>query len=305
MRRLLRVLLCILPSLILSACTAQRAAPTTLSPQSSSAASAAATTMPTGNLTVFAAASLTEAFGEIGKNFAAAYPGATVTFNFAGSQQLSQQLAQGAPADVFASADGRQMDVSIAAGRIISGVQQTFVHNRLVVIYPKDNPAGLSSLKDLAKPGLKLILAAKDVPVGGYTVNFLNKAATTVEYGATYRQTVLSNVVSYEENVKAVLSKIVLGEGDAGVVYSSDISLDAAEKVGKIDIPDALNTVAAYPIAVIADTPNPALAAAFVAYVLGPDGQHVLAKYGFMPVSPAKPSGLHSGQSAMAALAIR
>jgi molybdate transport system substrate-binding protein len=235
-----------------------------------------------GELIVFAAASLTDAFNQIATDFQAVNPDTTITFNFAGSQQLAQQLGQGAPADVFASANTRQMEVAIEAGRIASGTQRTFVHNRLAVITPADNPAEINTLQDLTKPSIKLVLAAAEVPVGGYSLDFLAKAAATVEYGETYSQTVLSNVVSYEENVRSVLSKVVLGEADAGIVYTSDIALDASQ-VNRIEIPDELNTIAAYPIAPVSDTGNPDLAKAFIDYVLAPEGQTVLAAYGFIP----------------------
>ncbi len=237
-------------------------------------------------LTVFAAASLTDAFNEIGQNFSAEHPGVTVTFNFAGSQQLAQQLGQGAPADVFASANKTQMNVAInEASRVISGTERTFVRNRLVVIYPADNPAGLAQLQDLAKPGLKLVLAAKEVPVGQYSLDFLNKAITDTAFSPTYMDDVLKNVVSYEENVKSVLAKVALGEGDAGIVYTSDISGEGANGVGRLDIPDNLNTIASYPIAVISDSAYPKQAQAFVDYVLSPAGQEVLVKYGFIPTT--------------------
>jgi|GEM_PF-315533 len=235
-------------------------------------------------LTVFAAASLTEAFIELGKRFDAVH-NSTTTFNFAGSQQLAQQLALGAPADVFASANAAQMDKIIRSGQVVSGTQQTFVRNRLVVIYPQDNPAQLTELKDLANPGVKLVLAAKEVPVGQYSLDVLRKASELPEFTATFSETVLANVVSYEENVRAVLSKVMLGEADAGIVYSSNISGEAAGKVIRIDIPDGLNTIAAYPIAPIKDAPNVALAQMFVDYVLSAEAQEVLSNYGFIPVT--------------------
>jgi molybdate transport system substrate-binding protein len=232
-------------------------------------------------LTVFAAASLTEAFGEIGKNFEAAYH-AKLTFNFAGSQQLAQQIGQGAPVDVFASANNTQMDKLIKSGQVISGTQRIFARNRLVVIYPQDNPAGLQSLHDLAKPGVKLVLADKAVPVGQYALDFLANASQSPAYTAAYSATVLANVVSYEENVRTVLSKVALGEADAGIVYMSDVSRDAAGKVGHIDIPDDLNIIASYPIAPIKDAPNAELAQTFIDYVLSPEAQQILVKYGFV-----------------------
>jgi molybdate transport system substrate-binding protein len=249
------------------------------------AGSSAAAPLEPANLNVFAAASLTEAFNEIGQNFTAEHPGVTFSFNFAGSQQLAQQLGQGAPADAFASANKKQMDVTIEAGRVVSGTEQTFVHNRLVVIYPIDNPAGITELQDLANPGVKVILAAKEVPVGQYSLDFLDKASQDPAFGPDYKDKVLANVVSYEDNVKSVLTKVSLGEGDAGIVYTSDISGEGADKVGSLEIPDHLNTIANYPIAVVSDSTVPTQAQAFVDYVLSPAGQAVLEKYGFIPAA--------------------
>jgi molybdate transport system substrate-binding protein len=256
---------------------------------------AAATTVPTPEpmatpepveLTVFAAASLAEAFSDLGDRFEAEHPGVIIVFNFAGSNQLAAQINQGAPADVFASANRPQMQVAIDGGRIVSGTQRTFVRNRLVVIYPKDNPAGLATLQDLAKPGMKIVFAAKEVPVGQYSLDFLDKAAQDAGYGTTFKDGVLANVVSYEENVRAVLSKVALGEADAGIVYTSDMSAGNAEQVGRIDIPDTLNTIATYPIAVLSDSPHLESSQAFVDLVLSQEGQEVLEKYGFIKAAP-------------------
>ena len=237
-------------------------------------------------LTVFAAASLTGSFTEIGKDFEADHPGVTVVFNFAGSQQLSRQLADGASADVFASADTRQMDTAIQAGRVAGDAPKTFARNRLVVIVPQDNPADLHTLKDLARPGLRLVLAAKEVPVGQYTLDFLGQASRDTAFGATFGDDVLKNVVSYEENVRAVLSKVALGEADAGIVYASDVRLHGADEVRRIDIPEALNTIATYPIAPVIDSAQATRAQAFVDWVLGPKGQAVLEQYGFIGAEP-------------------
>lgn len=249
------------------------------------ASEAAVAPLEPADLTVFAAASLTEAFSEIGQSFSAEHPGVTVIFNFAGSQQLAQQLGQGAPADVFASANRMQMKVTIEAGRVVSGTEQTFVRNRLAVIYPTDNPAGITQLQDLTRPGVKVILAANEVPVGRYSLDFLNKAVTDTAFSPTYMDDVLTNVVSYEENVKAVFTKIALGEGDAGIVYTSDITGEGVDRVGRLDIPDNLNTIATYPIAVVSDSAHPTQAQAFVNYVLSPAGQAVLETYGFIPAT--------------------
>jgi molybdate transport system substrate-binding protein len=235
-----------------------------------------------GEITVFAAASLTEAYQEIAEAFQTAYPKTSVLLNLAGSQQLAQQLAQGAPADVFASANIKQMGVAIEAERVTIGTHRIFAHNRLVIIVNKESPIAIERLEDLAKPDLKLVLAAKEVPVGAYTLDFLDKAAQS-NLGNTYREQVLGNVVSYEQTVKAVLTKVMLGEGDAGVVYSSDITAEAAEHVVTSDIPDHLNTIADYPIAVINDSAQPDVAQAFVDFVFAPEGQALLEKHGFLP----------------------
>lgn len=267
-------LVLLIVSLLLAACAApppQAAAPQATAPQSGPASQ---------SLVVFAAASLTDAFQELAEQFKAANPGVDVVFNFAGSQQLAQQLGQGAAADLFASANSAQMQAAIDAGRIISGTQQIFAGNRLVVVVPADNPAGIASLQDLTQPGIKLVLAAKEVPVGGYALNFLEKASASPDFAAGYDAAVLANVVSYEENVKAVLSKVLLGEADAGIVYSSDVGPDLADQALRIAIPDELNTLAAYPIALIADAPNPDLARSFLALLLSPEGQAVLASHG-------------------------
>src|SRR4051812_38575530 len=267
MTRWLRKLILVFMLMVMSACTVQPvqpAASTAATPAATAEATAGGGANLSGNLTVFAAASLTGAFGQIGKDFEAAHPGTKVTYNFAGSQQLAQQLQQGAPADVFASANAKQMQVAVDAGRVVSGTARTFVRNRLVVIYPKENPAAISTLQDLAKPGVKLILAAAEVPVGGYSLDFFKKASSNVGFGDTYSETVMSNVVSFEDNVRSVLSKVALGEADAGIVYTSDVTGDGADQVGQLEIADDLNTIASYPIATISDGVNPDLAQAFM-----------------------------------------
>lgn len=235
-------------------------------------------------LTIFAAASLTEAFNELKSPFEAAHPGVTLIYNFAGSNALAQQLGQGAPADVFASANATQLNVAVEAGRVVSGTAQVFVRNHLVVVVPTGNPGQVATLQDLAKPGLKIVFAATEVPVGQYALDFLDKAAQNAAFGASFKDEVLANVVSYEENVRSVLTKVTLGEGDAGIVYTSDITGAAVRQVERLDIPDDLNTIARYPIAPISDSAHPELAQAFVDYSLSPEGQAILARYGFISI---------------------
>jgi molybdate transport system substrate-binding protein len=258
--------LILLLALILTACAQQSAAPAEQ------------------RLTVFAAASLTESFSAMGEAFEEANPGTTVLLNFAGSQQLANQLAQGAAADVFASANERQMTAAVEAGRVAADSPQTFTHNRLVVVLPADNPGQIETLLDLANPGVKLILAAEDVPVGAYSRAYLAQAVITAGMGRAYRDAVLANVVSYEQTVKAVLTKVALGEADAGIVYRSDIAPELIAEVQTIEIPDALNTIATYPIALVGDSEQPALAQQFIDFVLSPDGQAIMQEFGFIPL---------------------
>ncbi len=235
-------------------------------------------------LTVFAAASLKSAFTELGSDFRAVHPNVTVTFSFAGSDTLATQIDQGAPADVFASANATQMNVVVKAGLIASASPRVFAHNRLVVVYPKSNPANLQTLQDLARPGVKVDLAANTVPAGQYAITFLTKASADPAFSPDYKSQVLANVVSYESDVTTVLTKVSQGEADAGIVYTTDAQ-SVATSVGTIPIPDALNTVAVYPIAPIAASVNSTVAQQFVAYVLSASAQTVLAKYGFIAAS--------------------
>ncbi len=182
-------------------------------------------------LTVLAAASLTELFTELGRLFEARNPQVKVTFNFAGSQQLAQQLNQGAGADVFASASPKNMDAVVQSGRVERGAVQNFARNRLVVILPSGRYAReqrrVRQLSDLAQPGLKLDLADSSVPAGQYSLEFLDKAALDPAFGPAFKAGVLKNVVSYEENVKAVVTKVALDEADAGIVYATDAIADS------------------------------------------------------------------------------
>jgi len=231
-------------------------------------------------LTVFAASSLTGAFTEIGKAFEAANPGITVTLNFAGSGALRTQIEEGAPADVFASASGKEMDTLVTGNFITKDVPQIFLTNKLVVILPANNPSALEKLEDLSKPGIKLVLAAETVPVGNYARQALDKMNGS--FGTDFKDKVLANIVSNEDNVKQVVAKVQLGEADAGIVYISDSI--AAPDLKSIEIPTDLNVIAKYPIAPLAKSENADLAAKFTEYVLSAEGQAVLQKWGFAPI---------------------
>jgi molybdate transport system substrate-binding protein len=238
-------------------------------------------------LTVFAAASLTDAFEELGALFRRRNSGITVRFNFAGSQQLAAQLEHGASADVLASADQRWM-AQVQRQGLAAGEPLVFAHNRLVVVLPAENPARIERLEDLARPGLKLVLAAEAVPAGRYTREVLRNVSRRPGFGSDYERRVLANVVSEEENVKGVVAKVQLGEADAGVVYRSDVTAGIAVKLRVLDIPATANIVATYPIVVLAASAAPAAARAFVALVRGPEGRATLARHGLEP-PPAAP----------------
>jgi molybdate transport system substrate-binding protein len=215
---------------------------------------------------VFAAASLTAAFTELGQQDSSANGGTKVTFNFAGSQALATQVQQGAPADVFASADIPNMDKV----KDLVGTPQNFASNLLQIMVEKGNPKGVKTLDDLANPDLKVVLAAPDVPAGRYAKQILDQAGVSVQ------------PVSQEDNVKAVVTKVSLGEADAGIVYVTDVTA-GGDKVEGVDIPREQNVVATYPIATVKASKAQDKAQAFMDLVLSDQGQQVLKKYGFLP----------------------
>jgi molybdate transport system substrate-binding protein len=236
---------------------------------------------PTANqapeITVFAAASLTDAFTELAAAYEAQNPGVAVLLNFGSSSQLAAQLREGVPADVFASANPAQMEAVIAAERVQPANTAVFATNRLTVIVPTDNPANITNLADLAQPGVQLILAGEGVPVREYTDEII------ATLPADFQTRFYSNLVSDEDNVRRVVAKIALGEADAGVVYTSDITPDIAQRVQQIPFPQAENVRASYPIAQLVDARNPARAQTFVEFVLSAEGQAILARWGFEP----------------------
>jgi molybdate transport system substrate-binding protein len=233
-------------------------------------------------ITVFAAASLTEAFGEMKMQYDAAHPNVTMTFNFAGSNTLAQQIVNGAPADVFASADTQNMQKVVTPGLV--NTPQTFARNKVVVIVPANNPGNINTLHDLANKGVKIDVADASVPVGNYTLQVLNKMGQSSEYGPAYESAVKANFVSLETSVKSIVQKVQLGEVDAGFVYVSD-AFSAGNKAKSIAIPDQFNILADYPIATVKASPNQSTADSFIQFVLSSDGQAILAKFHFIPVS--------------------
>jgi molybdate transport system substrate-binding protein len=244
---------------------------------------------PPSTLTAYAAASLSDAFRDLGRTLEAAHPGLTVQFNFAGSQQLALQIEQGAPADVFASADQRWMSYAAEKG-LVAGDGAIFARNRLVAIVPRANPARIGGLPDLARRGIKLVLAAEAVPAGRYSREALGKLSGAAGFPAEYDRKVLANVVSQEENVKAVVAKVQLGEADAGLVYRSDVTPSVSRYVRVLEIDDPYNVIASYPIAVLKDAKNAEAAKWFVDLVSSAEGQQILQRHGLLPAATAAPA---------------
>ncbi len=226
----------------------------------------------TGSLTVSAAASLTAAFTDIGAEFEAANPGVVISFNFGPSDGLATQINDGAPVDVFASASPAWMDAVQDDGPGVSG-RADFATNLLAIIVPAGNPAGIEELDDLTEDGVQLVLAAEGVPAGDYAREVLANAGIA--------DAALANVVSNEEDVKGVVTKVLSGDADAGIAYVTDVTADVADEIELIEIPHDVNVIATYPIAIVAGSPEPELARRFVDHVLG-DGQRTLADHGFL-----------------------
>ena len=234
---------------------------------STSAAGGSSLSTLSGSLTVFAAASLTDSFKALGTSFEHDHPGVTVNFVFAGSPTLVTQIEQGAKADVFAAADTTNMD-KLKADGLTTGPPEVFAHNVLEIAVAPGNPKAVNGLADLAKPGLIYISAGPTVPAGKYALQALAKAGVK----ATPR--------SLETDVKSEISKIELGEADAGIVYTTDVKA-AGGKVQGVSIPDRYNVVATYPLVEVKGAANSAAAEALISFVLSPGGQSTLESYGF------------------------
>ena len=222
---------------------------------------------PTGEITVFAAASLKATFIELGTQLEAANPGTKVNFNFAGSSDLVTQLTQGAPADVFASADEKNMTKAVDGG-VVAGDPVNFATNTLTIVTPPGNPKGIASFADLAKPDTTVVVCAPQVPCGSATEKIEQEAGVTL------------SPVSEESAVTDVLGKITSGQADAGLVYVTDAK-GAGDSVTEVPFPESSGAVNTYPIAILGEAGNPTTAQAFVDFVTGPDGQKVLSEAGF------------------------
>lgn len=278
-RRPVRLLLSCLPVVCAMAWTACSGRSSEHGDQPAAAAQGQAGAAGERELVVFAAASLRDAFEALAGEFRRAHPGVALSFNFAGSQELRTQIEHGAPADVFASADAQHMGVLAGQGLVRPAVR--FARNRLVVIVPA-GATGVRRLQDLPA-ARRIVIGSPDVPIGRYTRQMLARATAA---WPGFEQEVMARVASQELNVRQIVAKISLGEGDAGIVYRTD----AAAAPGKIDviaIPAEIDVMAEYPIAVLARARHPALAQAWVEFVQSPAGQAVLVRAGFEP--PAQP----------------
>jgi len=247
-------------ALVLAACSSSTSTPS---------ASSSGAGKVSGTVVVFAATSLTDAFNKIGAQFEKAHPGVTVKFNYNGSSSLATSITQGAPADVFASAAPANMKTVTDAGDA-AGTPQVFTRNTGEIMVEKGNPKKITSVKDLANPAIKVAVCAPEVPCGAVAPAIFKNAGVTVK------------PVSEETNVGGVVTKVTLGEVDAGIVYVTDVKESEGKAIG-VPIPASQNDITEYPIAQVKGAPNATGAKAFISYVLGPDGQKVLASFGFLP----------------------
>lgn len=253
-------------AVVIAGCSSSKTSSGSPPPSSAGAGGARSSAAVSGTVTVFAAASLQEAFARLGKQFQNAHPGTTVKLSFGASSDLAAQINQGAPADVFASASPKNMTQVVDAGG--ASTSTNFVKNVMEVAVPPSNPGHVSSVADLARQGVKVALCQPQVPCGAVAAEVFKNAKITVK------------PVTLEADVKSTLSKVELNEVDAGMVYVTDVRA-AGNKVKGVVIPDNLNASTEYPIAALTKAPNPAGARAFVAYVLSPAGQSVLSADGF------------------------
>lgn len=250
--------------LALSACSSSDSD----SSSTTAGSSASASDKVSGTVTVFAAASLKESFTTLGEQFERAHPGTKVTFSFGGSDSLAASITGGAPADVFASASPKTMKIVTDAGDA-SGTPATFVRNQLEIATLPGNPDKVASLKDLTNPDLKVVLCDKEVPCGAAAQKALDASSLKL------------TPVSYEQDVKAALTKVELKEADAAVVYKTDVHA-AGDKVGGVEFPESADAVNDYPITLLKDAQNTDAAKAFIALVRSAEGQKVLTGAGFL-----------------------
>jgi len=263
-------------------CSSGGAAASRLPPSASSAPSTGQSSASPANLTIYGAASLKGVLDKVKTAYEAANPGTTLTISTDSSATLETQIEQGAPADVFLSADTSNPKKLVDKG-LADGAAVTFAGNKLTIIVPSANPAGIKSPADLARAGVKIIAAGDAVPITKYATQLVGNLAKEAGYPPNFAAMYAANIVSKEDNVKAVVAKIELGEGDAGIVYVTDAK--ASTKVATVDVPDRANVPATYDGVVVKASKSAAAAQAFLAWFAGPDGQAILGTFGFLPPS--------------------
>jgi molybdate transport system substrate-binding protein len=236
----------------------------------------------TSVVTVFAAASLTDAFREVAREFEGEHPNVSVVLSFGSSGQLRTQIVQGARADVFAVASPSETR-RLRSDGITAGPDRVFARNRLVIIAPNGLSQPPRELADLARPGLSLVLAAQSVPAGQYAAEVIARASGDPELGPDFAARVDANVRSREPNVRQVAAKVALGQADAAIVYATDVTPEIVGRVQQVGIPELLNVTAEYPLVVLPGGPNAGGGARFADFVMAARGQAVLAKWGFLP----------------------
>ena len=267
--------------LVLAACSsAATASPSAASPSAAGASSSPAA--PGGSLTIYGAASLKAALAKVKTTYEAAHPGTTLTISTDSSSALETKIEQGAPADVFLSADTANPQKLVDKG-LAGGALTKFAGNLLTIIVPTANPAGIQSPKDLVKSGVKVIAAGDTVPITKYATMLVANLAKETDYPADFAARYTANIASKEDNVAAVVSKIELGEGDAGIVYVTDAK--TSTKVTTITVPADANVPATYSGVTVKASSDADAAGAFLAWLAGPDGQAILATFGFLPPS--------------------
>jgi molybdate transport system substrate-binding protein len=261
-----RTLALVAAALVLAGCGSSSSTSSAVS-STAAVSSSTGTTTTDGDITVLAAASLKATFTELGTRFEAAHPGVKVSFSFAGSADLATQITQGAPGDVFASADTTTMATVTTAGDN-RGDPVRFATNVLEIATPPGNPAGIASFADLARPGTTVVVCAPQVPCGAAAKKVQDATGTAIA------------AVSEEQSVTDVLGKVISGEADAGLVYRTDVTT-AGDKVTGVEFPQSARAVNTYPIVALTSARSPATAASFTAFVAGADGRRVLAAAGF------------------------
>ena len=270
---------------VLTACSSAGASPSPSAPSVAPTTAASASAAPSAEpveLTIYGAASLKGALEAAKAAYETANPGTTVTLSTGSSAALETQIEQGAPADVFLSADTTNPKKLVDAG-LADGAAVTFAGNELTVIVPTANPAGITLPKDLARSGVKVIAAGDEVPITKYATQLVDSLAKEAGYRADFAAKYTANIASKEEDVKSVVAKIEIGEGDAGIVYVTDAK--ASTKVTTVDVPRSANVPATYAGVVVKASRNAAAAKAFLDWFAGPDGQAILSSFGFLPSS--------------------